>query len=297
MRVASRITGLAAVGACLAVAIWIVLAAEQRKASPTANAPAASSRPPAAPRTPAYTHLVWADEFNGRAGSPPSASHWVSATGPWGQANHELQLDTASPANAALDGHGDLVITARRQRASDIHGVPFAYTSARLETSGRFSTTHGLIEARMQLPAGRGVWSAFWLLGDDSTATGWPGNGEIDILEAKGQQPRTAYATLHGPGSAGPWALEQVDVSPTPLTAGFHTYAISWAPGSITWLLDGVPYVRFTKADLRAGQRWTFDGTPFHLVLNLSVGGNFVGPPAVGALPARLVVDWVRVYR
>ena len=155
---------------------------------------------------------------------------------------------------------------------------------------------YGLIAARMQVPAGTGLWPAFWMLGDDINAVGWPRSGEIDIMEALGQDPSVVRATIHGPAGASGYAHGHSFDTGRALTAGFHTYEISWSPNSITWLLDGVPYWSITSSALAPGQAWVFD-QPFHFVLNLAVGGDYPGPPnALTPFPATLLVDWVRMY-
>jgi beta-glucanase (GH16 family) len=242
------------------------------------------------------TKLVWSDEFNGPAGTPPQASKWVRDAGPYGAHDHELENYTGGPANASLDGHGDLAIVARRQTTT-IDGVTRYYTSARLETTGRFSATYGLIEARMKIAAGAGLWSAFWMLGNDMNAVGWPDAGELDVMEAIGQNPFTARSTVHGPSGSSSYSRGQDFVSGTSLASRFHTYAISWRPNSITWLIDGAPYATVTPADLAPGQTCVFN-KPFDLILNLAVGGSWPGPPnGFTTFPATMLVDWVRVYR
>jgi beta-glucanase (GH16 family) len=150
----------------------------------------------------------------------------------------------------------------------------------------------------MQIPAGVGLWPAFWMLGDNINTVGWPACGEIDAMEAIGQNPFTVYGTIHGPdGSAAGHQVQNTATSATALASGFHTYGVSWSPNSITWLLDGVPYATVTSADLAPGQTWVFNA-PFHLLLNLAVGGSWGGPPNAGThFPATLLVDWVRVYQ
>lgn len=247
-----------------------------------------------------YTRLVWSDEFNGPAGTPPVQSKWIHQVGAWGYTNNELETYTNSPANAALDGHGHLAIIARRQTATGPDGRRRNYTSARIETHRLLSATHGLIEARMKIPAGAGLWPAFWMLGSDAGRVGWPACGEVDVLEARGQNPSVAYGFLHGPStqdSSQGYVLGHRFVSASSLASAFHTYAISWSRNSITWLVDGVPYGTETAQDLSRGTKWVFN-RPFHLVLNLAVGGNFAGPPNSSTrFPATLLVDWVRVYQ
>jgi beta-glucanase (GH16 family) len=244
-----------------------------------------------------YVRLVWSDKFGGPAGLAPSRSAWVHDLGAYGRTDHELQTYTGRTANASRDGRGHLAIVARRQTATGPDGRTRHYTSARLTTRGRFSATHGRFEARMKIPAGRGLWSAFWLLGDDIDAVGWPASGEIDAMEALGQDPRTVHGTLHGPAGGSAGVLGSSFRAPRSLAAGFHTYAVSWSPRSVTWLLDGKAYATVGPEIRR--RRWSrvFD-RPFHLLLNLAVGGTWPGPPdASTRLPATLLVDWVRVYR
>jgi beta-glucanase (GH16 family) len=250
-----------------------------------------------APAATPYTHLVWSDDFSGPAGAAPSP-RWVRDAGVYGARDHELEYYTAGRANAALDGHGHLAIVARPQ-TTVADGTTWRFTSARLETQGTFSTTYGLIEARMRIPAGFGLWSSLWMLGDNFGSVGWPACGELDVMEALGQYPFKARSTLHGPAGAGgsAYALGQDFVATSSLASGFHTYGVSWSRNSITWLFDHVPYATATPADLTPGERWVFNH-PFHLVLNLAVGGNWPGPPdAFTPFPAKLLVDWVRVYR
>ncbi len=118
-------------------------------------------------------------------------------------------------------------------------------------------------------------------------------------METIDQDPFTVHGTIHGPTLPGgaAYAVGFQRTSPVSLAAAYHTYAVSWSPNSITWLLDGVPYATATPADLQPGQAWVFN-QPFHLVLNLAVGGNWPGAPTAStAFPATLSVDWVRVYQ
>lgn len=227
----------------------------------------------------------------------PSTAQWTHDLGAYGAPDHELQTYTDSPSNVSFDGHGDLAIVARRQTATGPDGQLRNYTSARLETQGLFSTQYGLIEARMKIPAGTGLWSAFWMLGDDISAVGYPGSGEIDVMETLGRTPFTVRGTLHGPDGQSSYSRGQDSGSPRSLATGFHIYGVSWSHNSITWLLDGIPYATTTSANLSTGQTWVFNH-PFHLLLNLAVGGDWPGPPNSSTpFPATLLVDWVRVYQ
>ena len=141
--------------------------------------------------------LTWSDEFNAPNGSPPDPAKWVIVTGGKGFGNNELETYTTRPANVQQQ-NGNLVITAQKEDLIGPDGVPRHYTSARLNTQSHFAQKYGRFEARIQLPTGKGIWPAFWLLGDNFETVDWPDCGEIDILETIGV-PDTMYSTLHGP--------------------------------------------------------------------------------------------------
>lgn len=125
--------------------------------------------------------LVWSDEFDGPSGQLPDSSNWGYDIGGEGWGNQELEYYTNSATNAALDGNGNLVITARQENNNDYHcwyGL-CQYTSARLLTAGKFSQLYGAIEARIKIPKGQGIWPAFWMLGENISQVGWPQCGEI----------------------------------------------------------------------------------------------------------------------
>ncbi len=167
--------------------------ATARQTSALAALQPATSSYTAAPWNP-YHKLVWSDEFNGPAGSAPNPANWVADSG-GGCGDNTLSTNTASLANGYLDGAGNLAIS-----ALPVAGAPGTYTSAQLDTSGLFSFTYGRIEARMELPVGQGLCSAFWMIGDSLTPTGCGvACGEIDIMEQGGQNPFQISATLHGP--------------------------------------------------------------------------------------------------
>jgi beta-glucanase (GH16 family) len=290
----SRIPGWMRIGLAAAVLICLVLAGLVLTGSfnrQSALVPDGGLRPPAG------YHLVWADEFNGPRGTQPDPANWQFETGGTGWGNGELQYYTASPTNASLDGAGHLAITARREVYTG-DGVTRDYTSALVQTAGRFQTTYGLIEARIKLPAGQGLWPAFWAIGTDFDRVGWPDSGEIDLMENVANDPFKVYGVLHGPqeGRRNGYNLVAATRSATSLASGFHVFGIDWSPGKIVFTLDGVPYATRTPASLPAGSQWVFD-KPFYLILNLAVGGDFPGPPdATTPFPATMLVDWVRVY-
>jgi beta-glucanase (GH16 family) len=237
-------------------------------------------------------HLVWEDEFEGPAGQPPDVTRWRFDIGTdWG--NAQLEYDTDRPENVSLDGAGHLAITAREERYLGRN-----YTSGRINTSKLFAHTHGRFEARIHLPVGQGVWPAFWLLGANFEEVGWPACGEIDIMEYRGQESNIVHGSLHGPDYSGGSAVTgRYDLGGDGFDAGFHVFGVESDSNSITWTIDGNPYQAVTSRDLPPGRRWVFNH-PFFIILNVAVGGHFVGPPdASTTFPQTMLVDWVRVYR
>lgn len=237
--------------------------------------------------------LLWAEEFDGPAGSLPLASHWGFDLGTdWG--NAQLEYDTDRSTNVSLDGSGNLAITARRESYQGC-----AYTSGRITTKGFFTQNQGRFEARIKLPTGRGLWPAFWLLGANVASSPWPACGEIDIMEYRGQEPNVVHGSLHGPGYSGGGARTRsyTLTGGARFDAGFHVFAIEWKTNQITYYVDNVPYQILTPSSLPSGTHWVFDH-PFFIVLNLAVGGNYVGAPDGSTVfPQTLLVDYVRVYQ
>lgn len=249
--------------------------------------------------TPDPNRPVWSDEFNGPAGARPNSTKWSFDVGGNGWGNNELQYYTAKPSNASLNGQGDLVIAARAEQYMGSDGVQRSYTSARLQTLNKFQFTYGLMEARIQVPAGTGLAPAFWSLGNDAynEEDSWPNCGEIDAMEVLGSEPNVLNGTLHGPWPSAPNGIGGEVESAAPLSAGFHTYGVLWEPDRISFLLDGSVYKTVERTDLPPGSAWPFQHPNF-LLLNLAVGGEWPGSPnASTQFPARMVVDWVRVWQ
>jgi beta-glucanase (GH16 family) len=239
---------------------------------------------------------AWSDEFDGPAGSPPDPATWTAETGGNGWGNQELEYYTAGE-NAALDGAGHLVITVRRtDRRDRRHRYGGReYTSARLITSGRVAPRYGLVQARMKLPGGRGMWPAFWMLGQDIDEAGWPRCGEIDVMENFGTDPALVQGAVHGLGYSGADAVATPHRAGFSLDESFHTYSVAWEPDRIRWFLDDHHYATVSPGDLR-GHRWVFDHE-FFLLVNVAVGGVASVPPDRSVtFPQRLLVDYVRVY-
>lgn len=234
--------------------------------------------------------LAWSDEFDGPAGQLPDPANWAFDIGTdWG--NAQLEYDTDRPENVSLDGNGNLAITARQESYQGS-----AYTSGRIKTQGLFEQALGRFEARIQLPTGQGIWPAFWMLGNDIDSVGWPECGEIDIMEYRGQEPSVLIGTIHGPGySASAGVTGRYTLQGGRFDTDFHVFAIEWREDGIDWFVDGNLYHTVDRDDPTG--RWVFDH-PFFILLNVAVGGGFVGSPdASTTFPQTMLVDWVRVYR
>ena len=237
--------------------------------------------------------LVWSDEFEGDAGTSPDASKWGYdiGTGNNGWGNAQLEYDTDLARNVSLDGQGHLAITAIEEEYGGRR-----FTSARIKTQGLFEQMRGRFEARIKLPVGQGIWPAFWMLGNDIATAGWPECGEIDIMEYRGQEPRVIAGSLHGPGYSGGSPISSRYTLPSgAFNDDFHVFAVEWNADGITWYVDDVAYQSVGPDDL-GGRRWVFDH-PFFIILNVAVGGHYVGSPDVTTVfPQTMLIDWIRVY-
>jgi beta-glucanase (GH16 family) len=241
-----------------------------------------------------FKQLVMQDEFD--TDGAPNSTIWGydlgtgnSLTGAgWG--NNELQYYTKRTENVKVE-NGYLLITAEKE---SYNGA--SYTSARLTTKGLFDQAYGRFEARIRLPYGQGIWPAFWLLGANIDEVGWPQCGEIDIMEYRGQQPTKLLGTVHGPGySGGASITKSYSLLNDRFDTGFHIFGIEWGPKYINYYVDNVLYNQITPADVTG--EWVFDH-PFYIIINLAVGGNFVGNPnSETVFPQTMLVDYVRVYK
>jgi beta-glucanase (GH16 family) len=250
------------------------------------------------PPPPASHKLAWSDEFSGPDGASPDSSKWTYDAGGNGWGNNELEYYTNRTQNAQIKG-GNLVVTAQKETYTGSDGVTRNYTSARLKTQGLFSQAYGRFEARIRIPAGQGMWPAFWMLGNDITSNGWPKCGEIDIMEDIGKEPGTVHGSLHGPSTIG---RTSDTTAPFSLPAGqnfaddFHLYAVEWEPNTIRFYVDASLYATFNSSQWPAGGTWVFDH-PFFIILNVAVGGDWPGPPdGTTVFPQQMLVDYVRVY-
>lgn len=239
--------------------------------------------------------LAWSDEFDGEM---LDEGNWSRQVEKAGRFNGEWQRYTDSSANAYVED-GCLVI--RAIHVSDRHGMD-QYTSARLNTANKQAWTYGKIAARIQLPYGKGVWPAFWMLGanidENGGDTPWPQSGEIDILELYGSRDDgVVEANIHYADRTGRHAA--MGAVPYELDEGrfadnFHVFELEWSEERLTWFVDGQ---RFASTAITADEFSEFH-RDFFILLNIAVGGRAAGKPdGTTQFPVHMYVDWVRVYR
>ena len=252
---------------------------------------------------PSGWRLVWKDEFGGPAGRPPDPEHWTheigdgTAQGIPGWGNNELEYYTSDLANAQTDGRGHLAITAAKADGSlSCYYGACQYTSARLISRDKVEVGPGRIDVRVKVPAGAGLWPAFWALGSNIGEVGWPASGEIDIMEHVGRNPSEIFGSIHGPGYSGGSGISGLYDLGAPASERYRVFSIVWQRDRIDWYVDGVLYHSASPADL-AGKPWVFNN-PFFLITNVAVGGNLGGPVGDDVVfPRRMLIDYVRVYQ
>ncbi len=242
--------------------------------------------------------LIWSDEFDYKG--PPDPAKWSYDVGGHGWGNQELQYYTARRKQNARVENGRLIIEARQD---GWHG--HRYTSARLISKGKGDWLYGRFEVSAKLPSGRGTWPAIWMLPSQRSygEGGWPDNGEIDIMEHVGFDPDVVHASIHTRAfyhSIGTQKTAKIKV-PTART-GFNVYAMEWSAQEIRTYVNDQHYFTFTNTQLndpmKDFKQWPFD-KPFHLILNIAIGGTWGGSQGVdpSIWPQRMEVDYVRVYK
>lgn len=235
--------------------------------------------------------LIWADEFNGTSLDQTKWSYQIGdgcQEGICGWGNSELQYYKQE--NVTVN-NGQLHITAKKERVQSK-----AYTSGRIRTINKGDWTYGRFEARIKLPAGNGLWPAFWMLPTDQVYGGWPQSGEIDIMEFVASTPDHTLANMH---YGDPYPNNKYQGANFYLNSGtfpdaFHDFALEWEPGILRWFVDDILFLTKTAQDV-APYNWPFDQR-FHFLLNVAVGGNLGGPVDNSIFPKTMDVDYVRVY-
>ena len=240
-----------------------------------------------------YT-LEWSDEFDGDS---IDSNNWTYELGDgtdyglkagWG--NEELQLYTDTQENSYIKTDDEentvLAIVAREDSAGE-------YSSAKLTTNDLQNFLFGRIEARVKIPTGKGMWPAFWMLGESHESVGWPGSGEIDVFEVIGHEPNVIHSSAHWVNAdlKKGTSTEFIDTGIN-LGADYHIYRLDWSPEELIFSVDDTEVNRVPiEADMKEFLR------PSYLILNIAVGGNWPGSPDESTqFPQEMLVDWIRYY-
>ena len=234
--------------------------------------------------------LSWSDEFD--YSGLPDSNKWSYDTGGHGWGNNELQYYTQADINNVEVSNGTLKLRAIKEKTGNRD-----YSSARLVTRGKEDFTYGKIEIRSKLPAGRGLWPAFWMLGSNANEVGWPDCGEIDIMEHVGFEKDSVFGTVHTKTYnhiIGTQKTKKAFIE-DPYN-NWHTYSIEWTPDRMDFLVDGTLYNQVINEN-KTKAEWPFDD-PFYILLNIAVGGNLGGMKGVDTtvFPAQMEVDYIRVF-
>lgn len=245
---------------------------------------------------PANRQLVWADEFDGDALDLRCWERVVDAP-PWDPQQSFAYIDSPETLHFR---DGELLIDLYR-RPAELNGRTLDYVSAQITTRDRAAWTYGYYEARMRMPPQAGAFPALWMMPQFETLGHWPASGEIDIIEYISRETNTAHTTIHFAGADGAHvALGNGFGAAAPLSNGFHVYGFEWRPGVMRWYLDNRLIFEtrdWHRPNVRRRPSAPFD-EPFHLLLNLAVGGSWAHePPQDVAYPMQLAVDYIRVYR
>ena len=244
--------------------------------------------------------MLWSDEFDGE---DLDLSKWNKLSWRPGWVNNELQAYTERDTNIFLES-GFLVLQGLIDpgfSGTDYNGNDYNadYTSGRVNTDGKFSTTYGRFDIRAKLPKGKGSWPAIWMLGESINSIGWPDCGEIDIMEHVGYDEGTIHGSIHteeynhmyNTQRSGSKYIENV-------TSTFHVYSLEWSPFYLRYLIDDEPFFFVYNDSKGDNSKWPFDD-PHYIILNLAIGGDWGGVQGISTseFPMRMMVDYVRVFK
>lgn len=246
--------------------------------------------------------LVWSDEFEGE---DVDESKWSFEIGDgcdisenlcgWG--NNELQYYTDRSENVFVT-NGNLIIRARKENPAYLG--QHEYTSTRMVTRNKGDWKYGRIDVRARMPIGQGLWPAIWMLPTDTVYGAWPSSGEIDIMEYLGHKPSEVLGTIHyGHGGFSNWRFnsQYYTLEEGTFNDDFHVFSVLWNESCIQFQVDGVNLGEPNTRSTVLPTTYPFD-QPFHMILNVAVGGNLPGnPDASTSFPQVMQVDYVRVYQ
>jgi beta-glucanase (GH16 family) len=261
----------------------------------------------------ASSHTVFFDDFSG---SSLDRKNWnVLLTGQVFNNEQQAYVDSSATIyivkGKASEGakNGALVLQPKYSPGFVTKdGKKFDFISGRLHTKGKVEFTYGTAAARIKMTEGKGLWPAWWMLGNER----WPQTGEIDIMEFVGES-EWVNSAIHGPGYSGntPFMKRDSSMMNNPVT-NWHIYSVDWTPESLVFKIDGREYYTVTKTMVEKYGKWVFDN-PKHLILNFAVGGGYPGgvnkikQPYLGVPDAtvdlikqgktKILVDWVRITK
>lgn len=236
-------------------------------------------------------NLVFSDEFDG---TELDLEKWRYEVNGSGGGNNELQYYTDE--NVVVED-GLLKIIAKKEEY-----LGKEYTSSRITTENNFEFTYGIVEVRAKQPAGKGTWSAAWMMPAESLYGRWPNSGEIDIMEFVGYEDTRIHSTIHtklfnhkaGSQRGSSKIVEDV-------TQNFHIYKVEWLPDKMIFSIDDVviftyqpgKYINCPEFD-----QWPFD-MDFFVILNIAIGGDWGGAQGVDdtIFPTTMEVDYVKIYQ
>ena len=254
--------------------------------------------------------MLWSDEFDSTNAPSADSKSWTprncgAATTNGGSTCMTGEVQYFAPSAVKLDGTGNLTITATHTNklpidAGSCGSSNYAcdFVSGRLDTQGKVAFQYGYIEARIKMPKGGANWPAFWMLGTNITSVGWPTSGEIDVVEAGGDQPTQVHGSMNFKSASGsPTFVTAIETSPSDISADFHTYGVLWVKDSISFYFDGKLYATQTPSTL-SGATWTFNA-PFFIILNNAIGwpGAYYGGYYDGWQTSTMSVDYVRAWQ
>lgn len=244
--------------------------------------------------------LVWEDNFDGEE---LNRNDWNVELHDPGWVNAEWQAYVDSEENIYIK---DSKLVLQAIEKIDENGNK-SYTSGRVNTQDKHDFKYGKFEAKIKVPSGMGFLPAFWMMPTDEQFYGqWPKCGEIDIMEVMGQSTDTLHGTIHyGEPHGQKQGTYVLDDSIADFAEEFHVYTCEWEPGKITWYVDGI---KFHEATDWYTKKEGFDEVaypapfdqPFYMILNVAVGGSWVGYPDETTQfgdNAQMQVDYVRVYQ
>lgn len=234
--------------------------------------------------------LVWSDEFNGTSDEPDS-SVWDYKEGSHGWGNYEIQNYTKERENSYVS-NGSLKIVAKKNEKGK-------WTSARLFSQSKKTITYGYLEFRAKVPTEKGCWPALWMLPEKNAYGLWPRSGEIDVMEASANLwGKKVYGTAHCLAGNGGNPIISVGTEINKMDKKWHTYAINWTPEGLTWYFDGKVLCDYRNPhnEENSWMAWPFD-QPFHIIMNVAMGGNLGGDVDKEINKCTMEVDYVRLYQ